>query len=612
MSLILQGSQPVYAQSAASGLHRRPGFIHTPKMTSAWSRFLFFLLFLILFYLVEVLWIRPVYGSTDDWSMYATLSGSYPGDPEAHVLFFLYPLSWLLFKLYTLCSFIPWYGIFLHGIQIVCLYEIYQRCLQIWTRHNPAGSFFKPALAILCILFLIVDLHALSETQYTTVAGFAAASALFCFITTRMTISTGAFLTGSIPALIFTWISFSMHQDIFWLLLPMAGMLWLAKWINAYRNGCDRIAYKLLSFALILAAGMGTLYGLNALGYSEQQWKDFRQINDYRERIEAAYTWPEYEECAQALQELNITEEEYYYRRSGAPHTGYDMSVDDWKTMHDIAKDCYLARPRLQDRLKNIAAAMITSFFYEDGTQPASLLAFLLIAAALLLILLRRNYSALFVYLLYLTGRTLSWVYVLYQGRFSQRNIQPLITADYMILFGILFAFNLLKLEHIKRYSVILPVIFLFSAASLIMTKHNIDINYHAHQETWEGLKSYCIAHPDNLYIWTCDSGTLENYCESPFDLTLDTYHNFIYTNWGVVLNPNTRTKLTRHGIGNFGQDVITSDNTFFILQDAPCNDAHPVILYFRHTYNAYMETVDTFTAGGTTYMVYQLRPVIQ
>lgn len=609
MSLITQGSQPVYAQSASSGLHRRPGFIHTPKMSSAWSRGLFFLLFLILFYLVEILWIGPVDGINDDWGMYSALSGAYLGYPEAHVLFFLYPLSWLLSKLYTLCSFIPWYGIFLHGVQIVCLYVIYQRCLQIWKRHNPSGSFLKPALAVLCILFLIVDLNVLSEAQYTTVAGLAAAAALFCFITTRSAISVGAFLIGNIPTFIFAWLSFSMRQNIFYLMLPMAGMLWLSKWVNAYRNGCDKIAHKLLGFALILAAGMGILYGLNAAAYSEQQWKDFRQINYYRERVGDFYTWPEYEECAQELQALNITEEEYNYRRSGAPHTGYGMSVDDWKAMHDIAKDCYLARTSLRSRLKNIATGMVTAFFYEDGMQPANLLAFLLIAATLFLILLRRNYSALFVYLLYLTGRTVSWVYVLYEGRFPKRIVQPLITADYMILFGILFAFNLLRLENSKRYAVILPVIFLFGAASLVMTKHNIDINYHAHQETWEGLKSYCHAHPDNLYIWTYDSGTLENYCESPFDLTLDSYNNFIYTNWGVVLNPNTRTKLARHGVGDFGQDVIDSDSTFFILRDAPYNDEHPVIMYFRHTYDAYSEIADTFTAGNTTYRVYQLRP---
>lgn len=604
MSLITQGSEP-----ASSELRTPANFIRTSLTTSLWPRRLFFLLFLILFYIVELFWIGPVDGINDDWGMYSTLSGAYLGYPEAHVLFFLYPLSWLLSRLYMLCSFIPWYGIFLHGVQIACLYVIYQRALRIWERHGSLDSFLKPALAVLGILFLIVDLNVLSEAQYTTVAGLAAATALFCFITTRTADSVSAFLISNVPTFIFAWISYSMRQNIFYLMLPMAGMLWLAKWISAYRNGCSKTACKLLGFALILVLGMGLLYGLNALAYSEPQWADFVRINHYRERVGDFYTWPEYEECAEELQELGITEEEYSYRRNGAPYTGYGMSVDDWKAMHDIARKCYLARTDLKGRLKNVVTGMITAFFYENGMQPANLLAFLLMAATLFLALLRRNYSALFVYLLYLAGRTVSWVYVLYEGRFPKRIVQPLITVDYMILFGILLSFNLLKLENSRRYAIILPVIFLFGGASLIMTKNNIDADYHVHKETWDELKAYCHAHPDNLYIWTYDSGTLENYCESPFDLTLDTYNNFIYTNWGVVLNPNTKTKLARHGVEDFGQDVIDSDHTYFILRDAPHNDEHPVIMYFRHTYHAASVEADTFTAGDTTYIVYQLRP---
>ena len=53
---------------------------------------------------------------------------------------------------------------------------------------------------------------------------------------------------------------------------------------------------------------------------------------------------------------------------------------------------------------------------------------------------------------------------------------------------------------------------------------------------------------------------------------------------------------------------LIDSENTYFIMQEAPYNDEHPVIMYFRHTYDAACETADTFTAGDTKYMVYQLR----
>ncbi len=605
MSLISQGSQPAGIPSGPFVRRRHRENAHRP---SAWRWRLFFLIFLVLFYCIEILWIRPVDGINDDWGMYTTLSGAYLGYPDAHVLFFLYPLSWLLSGLYTLCSFIPWYGLFMHSVQVLCLYTVYNRGMRLWQRHGSPDACWKPALTSACILFLIVDLNVLSQAQYTTTAGLATAAALFCFLTTRSDIRVSAFLWDNIPVFLFAWIAYSMRQNILYLMLPMAGMLWLAKWIHARRSGCSRTACKLLGFACILFAGMGILYGINAAAYSQQRWSDFRQINHYRERVGDFYTWPEYEECAEALTGLGITEEEYMYRRNGAPHIGYEMSVEDWKQMHDIAKECYHNRTSVSGRLKNVINGGILVFLYEDGMQPANLLAALLILVTPLLILLQRNYSALQVYLFYLAGRTVSWGYVLYEGRFPKRIIQPLVTVDYAILFGILLAFNLLKLEKSRRYLIILPVVAAFSVASVAITKNNTDANYHSHQETWEQLKEYCHSHPDNLYIWTYNSGTLEHYCESPFDLTLDTYNNFLYTNWGVVLNPNTETKLHRHGIEDFGQSLLCNDNVYFILQDAPYNEEHPVIMYYRHTYGAECKTVDTFHAGSTEYMVYQLK----
>lgn len=605
MSLVTQGSHPT--SMPLSDVRMRRKFKSASSVPSAWQWRLFFLIFVILFYLIEIIWIGPVDGINDDWGMYSTLSGAYLGYPEAHVLFFLYPLSWLLSKLYSFCSFIPWFSFFQHGVQIASLYAIYKRSIQIWYRHGSPDTLWKPALTLTCILFFIVDLNVISEAQYTTTAGLAAAAAVFCFITTKTGTSTASFLKNSIPTFIFAWISYSMRQNIFYLMLPMAGMLWLSKWINAYRNNYKAIACKLLGFAFIVLAGMGILYSLNAAAYSEQKWSDFRQINHYRERVGDFYTWPEYEECADALTELGITEEEYAYRRGGAPCIGYGMSVEDWRQMHDIARDCYLARTDTSSRLKNIIKGAVFVFFYEDGMQPANVLVLLLMAAVLLMILIQRNYRALLVFILYFTGRMVSWIYVLYEGRFPKRIIQPLITMDYVILFGIILSFNLLNAAKAKRYAIILPVVILLSASSLLITRNNVYANYRIHQETWEELKAYCHSHPDNLYIWTYSSGTLENYCESPFDMTLDTYNNFIYTNWGVVCNPNTRTKLARYGVENLGQDLIDSNNTYFILQEAPHNEEHPVIMYFRHTYDAECEVADTFTAGDTDYMVYQL-----
>lgn len=78
-----------------------------------------------------------------------------------------------------------------------------------------------------------------------------------------------------------------------------------------------------------------------------------------------------------------------------------------------------------------------------------------------------------------------------------------------------------------------------------------------------------------------------------------------------MVCNPNTQKKLAAWGIGEYGQDLVESDRVYFILQEAPYNEEHPVVMYFRHTYQAELVVADTFTAGDTTYMVYQLRPTL-
>lgn len=580
------------------------------KIPSPLQGGLLFLLLLIAFYALLLFFIKPVDAINDDWGMYSILSGAYTGTPDAHVMFFLYPLSWLLSKLYAMWSFIPWYGLFQHAVQVLCLYTVYRRILRIRQRHNPQAALWPPALTAFLLLFFIVNLNVIAEAQYTTTAGLAAAAALFCFITSRISQPNTGFFLDNIPTLLFAWVSFSMRQNIFYLMLPMAGMLWLSKWISAYKNEYEGAAARLLGFALLLIAGMGLLWGANAAAYSAEEWSDFRKINHYRERVGDFYGWPAYEECPADLAALGLDEEAYMYRRNGAPHIGYDMSVSDWKQMHDLARRCYLARTSLATRLKNVVVSAVTVFFYQDGMQPANLLTGLLLLLTPVLIFFERNARALFVYLMYLFGRSVSWGYVLYEGRFPKRIVQPLITVDFLILLGIILAFNLLPLENRRRYYVILPLLCCLSLFSVYATYRDVTENYRVHEETWHGLREYCSAHPDNFYIWTYGSGTLEHFYETPFGRGQDAYQNFIYTNWGVVCNPNTQKKLADQGIGNFGRDLVDSEHVYFILQDAPYNEEHPVVMYFRHTYQAELTVADTFTAGDTAYMVYQLRPL--
>lgn len=573
---------------------------------------LLFFLFLAAFYLFLLFFIRPVDGINDDFGMYSTLSGAYLGYPEAHVLFFLYPLSWLLSRLYRFNSSIPWFGLFQHGVHICCLWLLYARTLHLWKKKHAddetvtLSAQICTSLSILGILFFVVDLNTISEAQYTTTAGFAASAALYFFLTTKSDEGFFQFLKGNIPTLLLAWLAFSMRQNVLFMMMPAAGMIWLAKWL-LYNRRTGASFGKLFAFAVILAAGMGILYGVHMAAYSEDQWADFIKINHHRERIGDFYTWPEYEECADEITALGLDEESYGYIRNGAPYIGHGLTLPDWERLHEIAKDCYRARTSPGDNLKNILTGSLNAFFYQNGMQPLNLCVALLLLLTPLLSLYRHNMVALGVYFFYLAGRTFTWCYILYQGRFPKRIIQPLFAADFMVLAGILIAFNLIRLTK-KAYAVFLPCIVLLSAFSVYSTKMDIDVSYHANQSVWEGLKEYCFSHPDSFYIWTSGSNTLDNYCESPFDTKLDTYQNFFYTNWGVVCNPNSRTKLARHGIEDFGADLAADDNIFFIFEEGLYHREHPVIMYFRHTYHVDCEIVDSFPAGDRIYEVYQLK----
>lgn len=570
---------------------------------------LVFLLFLIAFYLFVLYYIRPVDGINDDWGMYSTLSGAYLGYPDAHVLFFLYPLSWCLSRLYTLNSAVPWYGLFLHGVHICCIWCVYHRALFLWKKHSAPKSMLFPALTILGILFFIVDFNVICEVQYTTTAGFCAAAALFMFLTTKSDEGFASYLKSNIPTFLLAWLTFCMRQNVLFMLLPIAGMLWLAKWLLSNQRSYLDYFLKFLAFAGILLLGMGILYGAHKIAYSGDEWADFVKINHYRERVGDFYTWPAYEECSRKLTKLGIDEETYNYRRAGAPYIGHGMDLNDWEQMNRIARDCYYARTSIQSRLKRIATGSLTVFLFQDGMQPLNLCVAFLFLITLLYIVVRRNLVALAVYLFYLAGRTVTWSYLLFEGRFPKRIIQPLIATDFMVLFGILLAFNLIQLRNTKKtWAFLLPCVFLLSVFSVYATKIDVDTSYHANEAVWEDLKEYCQSRPDNFYIWTYGGNTLDNYCESPFSSGADTYQNFFYTNWGVVCNPNSKIKLAKHNIGDFGEDLVSSQNVYFIFEEGLYHREHPVIMYFRHTYQTDCRMTDSFDAGGHTYEVYQLQ----
>ena len=600
MSLINQGISLNYTSPAAG----RP--------LNSWRRFarnLIFPVFLIFFYIIVLFYIGPVDGINDDWGIYSILSGAYLGKPEAHVLFFLYPLSFLLSSLYLLNSSIPWFSLFLHIVHISCIYIVYHRIMQLRKKHGKENYYLLPAISILIAMFFLADINMICETQYTTTAGFAAATSIFCFITAKSDNAIGVFLWSNLPTFFLSWLAFCIRQNVFYMMLPMAGMLFLAKWLLTNHRFYKEHLIKMFSFAGILILGAGILYGIHLSAYSDDEWADYMKINYYRERIGDFYTWPEYEECAEQLSAAGIDEITYYYMKSGAPYIGYGMSLSEWEDIHRITKKCYHERTEINTKIQQILTGSVAAFLNGNGMRPFNLCVGMLLLCIPIIILYQRNYTALAAYFFYLTGRAVTWIYVLYEGRFPKRIMQPLLSADFMILLGILLAFGLFRPAGKRHYAILLSCLLILSVFSVYGTKQDVDTAYRSTLNTWEDLKNYCFDHPENFYIWTYGTNTLETYCEQPFASGQDTYQNFFYTNWGVVLSPNSKVKLAKHGIQDFGKDLGKQDNIYFIFAEGTYHAEHPVTMYFRVTLDMDCVAADTFRAGDMNYEIYQLIP---
>ncbi len=159
-----------------------------------------FLVITLGFYFMLFWEFTPIFGINDDWTVYMVLSGSYLGEPDPYVLFFLYPLAWLISFLYKITAAIPWYGLLLQGCFILSGFWLFYR---FFMRLKGRGR--KVLLSSFAlILFYLSNLQTLIAIQYTHSAAVCGGAAAFLFLPQKQRIKTGRDFYGLI-CLPFLW-----------------------------------------------------------------------------------------------------------------------------------------------------------------------------------------------------------------------------------------------------------------------------------------------------------------------------------------------------------------------------------------------------------------------
>ena len=234
----------------------------------------------------------------DDRLIMEFLSGRYTGAPQGYGIHVKFPLSYLIASLYRIAPAYDWYGYTMLGLMAVCVLLVCLRIARITEEKRNkrilAGGAFTLAV-------FAVGEHFVSIT-YSVVAAIIGATILFLYGTTDGR-KKDILIVGILSAV--TW---CLRYHLFYMILPVAGLIWLFRDVFAKKSFLAKIAVPLV-VAVFVGVSMLINYGM----YSSSQWQKFEAFNTSRITIydnPNDYYFPGYEEKQEYYDALELNNAE--------------------------------------------------------------------------------------------------------------------------------------------------------------------------------------------------------------------------------------------------------------------------------------------------------------
>lgn len=553
----------------------------------------------------------PIFGINDDWTIYMVLSGSYLGEPDPYVLFFLYPMAWLICKLYELTTEIPWYGLLLHGCFILSGFWLFIRC---HTRLKTK----KLLIAIFALLiFYVSNIRILLAIQYTHSAAVCGAAAIFCFVTAdTKDADWKKYLWENIPTILMAALALCIRQNAAYMCLPVAGMLFLAKWYMEDKKINIEVIKKYVVFCGVLLGVLGSLLLSHKIAYSSDLWSEYADINYYREKVVDFYGTLSYDEMEDVAEKIGMTEEEYNLRTVMLPFYNADMPYSEFlKVMMERSKEKYdLAHPlevRFQEANENII-----SFLYDESVKPQNIIFIILFLSLCIWFAYKKEGKGFLFIAAYLFGRFFAWYYVLFNGRFPIRIPQCLFVIDILAIIAMFIYFKEMDENEDCRYktgNIILGIGVVFGVLLAFCEGNKQVVSEMAYvdtyQDRWYGVKEYCRKHPENMYMLNDGSQTLYYYSDDVLDTnTIGKLQNYYSISNFYSMSPNCFKKTNMPAGCDMAEELLNQGNNYWIYEKGKFTGKELFIQYYQNKYSTFQyELVDTFDTETASFEVYYL-----
>ena len=404
----------------------------------------------------------------DDALIRDIVSGVYAGKPASHDIQNLFPISFLLSGLYRLLPAVPWFGLLLIGLQVLCGVVILVRSLSLAARSGRGANSKKKATALVVLTALVWGIMQVLLAphfffvQYSVTVGMMAACAAYLLVT-------GTRKKHFAFAVVLVGVAWLIRSEMLLLMLPMVVLALFLRYVREVRASRaeneempgirDFVRYPFVTdhyrcygitfvmIGLVLAAG----WSLDRIGYASADWNDFVRFFDARTQVYDFTGVPEYAANADFYDSIGLDAESCLLLENY--NFGLEEAIDA-DAMEQIAKYATSIQTPLSVRLSDAIGAyryrLHHTGFPEDFTWPQTDAPWNLIAAVLYVAVILHSFMrvprsagrsvricrAIWQPLLLFVCRSALWLYILAGGRDPVRITHPLYFVEIAVLIG--------------------------------------------------------------------------------------------------------------------------------------------------------------------------------
>lgn len=411
----------------------------------------------------------PVFYLNDDVTMRSIMSGAYTGTPDAHAVYMKYPLTYLLSLCYRLTDVVPWLEIFFYACTALCgwtlLYGI------------KAKKWNEKLLLIMLTVFACVPLC--FYMHYTIIAALLAACGIWAYLLEQPKWQTVACFV----------LAYAVRGQVFYVALPflMVAALWKGR-----RYFLVRIKSILWIVSIVMVIAL-----CHYMGYAGE-WSTYRTFNDVRTELYDYTDFLSTNEYCKNPEVYGMTP------LQGNVLNSYNLLLDDTIDTEFLAgvERKVVARMTEGRTLSKYFKMCIKSYYNYIRYDTMWEHMVLAVAYALLLMYacVSKQWKKIVLLFALGGGRSVIWLYLIWQGRFPQRVQETLLLVELLLVCGCL-----LMEEASEKHKKIRSAILICALVLLVGITGNKKLEnvkaVNDVQKQWDVLVEYCENHSEQTFL---------------------------------------------------------------------------------------------------------------